>query len=95
MLPRLHMKKERMVWGRINERGCDGKCSVIYNHITNCKGVNKLLDLRNINYNSAEHDKCDWKGFAVSEVKENICITDKPKRWDILLFKVALKRPRN
>ena len=91
MLPRLHWKTERIVWERINEQGCGGKGSVIYNHITNYKGVNYLLDLWNIYYNSAERDKCGTKSFSVTRVKENICITDKPRRWDILLFKIGLK----
>ena len=90
MLPRLHWKTERIVCERINEQGCGGKGSVIYHHITNYKGVNYLLDLRNNNYDSAERDKCGTKSFGVTKVKENICITDKTRRWDILLFKIGL-----
>ena len=46
---------------------------MIYNHITNCKGVNYLVDLLN-NGNNAENEKCDRKNFGAIIVKENIFI---------------------
>ena len=64
---------------------------MIYNHITNSKGVNYLVDLSNINNNIAEREKFDRKTFSVNIVKENTCIYDRAGQWDILLFKEALK----
>ena len=84
-------KTERTLWERINEHGYRDKDSVIYNHITNCKGVSYLVDLLNINNDSAEPEKFDRKTFSVNIVKENTCIIDKARLWDILLFKEVLK----
>ena len=64
---------------------------MIYNHITNCKGVSYLVELLNINNISVEREKIIRKIFSVNIVKENTCITDKAKQWDILFFKEALK----
>ena len=64
---------------------------MIYNHITNCKDVSYLVNLLNINNNSAEREKFDRKTFSVNIVKEETCIIDKARQWDILLFKEALK----
>ena len=64
---------------------------MIYNHITNCKGVSYLVELLNINNISVEREKIVRKIFRVNIVKENTCITDKAKQWDILFFKEALK----
>ena len=50
-----------------------------------------LVDLLNINNNSAECEKFDRKIFTVNIVKENTCIIDKARQWDILLFKEVLK----
>ena len=50
-----------------------------------------LVDLLNINDNSAERESVDRKIFSVNIVKESTCIMDKPRQWDILLFKEALK----
>ena len=36
-------KKGRTLWKRINEHGYRDRDSVIYNHITNCKGVSYLI----------------------------------------------------
>ena len=52
-------KTERALLERINEPGYRDKYSVIYNHITNCKGVSYLVDLLNINNNSTERKKFD------------------------------------
>ena len=41
-------KTETTLWERINEHGYRDKDSVIYNHITNYKGVSYLVDLLNI-----------------------------------------------
>ena len=50
-----------------------------------------LVELLNINNNSAEREKFDRKTFSVNIVKESTCIIDKARQWDILLFKEALK----
>ena len=42
-------------------KGQRDKDSVIYNHITNCKGVSYLVDLLNITNNSAEREKLTGK----------------------------------
>ena len=60
-----------MINERINEHGYRDKDSVIYNHSTNCKGVNYFVDLLRININSTEHGKLDRKIFGVNIVKEN------------------------
>ena len=73
-------KTKRTLWERINEHGYRDKDNVIYNHITNCKGVSYLLDLLNINNNSAEHEKIDKKTFSINVVEENTCITDKARQ---------------
>ena len=90
MSPRLYWKTERTLWERINEPGYCNKENVIYNHITNCKGVSYLVDLLNINKNSTEREKIDRKTFSVNIVKENTCIIDKARQGNILLFKEAL-----
>ena len=75
---------------------------MIYNHITNFKGVNYLKDLLNISINNAECGKLGRKIFGVHIVKENDnnnnnnnnnnnCIIDKARRRDNELFKEALK----
>ena len=64
---------------------------MIYNHITNCKGVSYLVELLNINNISVEREKIVRKIFSVNIVKENTSITDKAKQWDILFFKEVLK----
>ena len=79
------------LWERIYEHGYRDKDSMIYNHITNCKGVSYLVELLNINNISVEREKIVRKIFSVNIVKENTCITDKAKQWDILFFKEALK----
>ena len=66
--------------GKINEHGFRGKDSVIYKQITNCKGVSYLVDLLNINNNSAEREKFGRKTFTVNIVKENTCIVDKARQ---------------
>ena len=54
-------KTERTLCECINEHGYREKDSMINNHITNCKGVSylTLVDLLNINNNSAERGKID------------------------------------
>ena len=49
------------------------------------------MDLLNINNNSVEREKFDRKTFCVNAVKENTCIIDKARQWDILIFKEGLK----
>ena len=84
-------KTEKTLWERINEHGYRNKNSVIYNHIINCEGMSYLVDLLNINNNSAERQIFDTKTFGVNIVKQNTCIIDKARQRDILLFKEALK----
>ena len=60
-------------------------------HIANSKGVSYLVDLLNINNNSVERKKFDKKTFSLNIVKENTCIINKARQWNILLFKGALK----
>ena len=84
-------KTERTLWERINEHGYRDNDSVTYDHVTNCKVVSYLVDLLNINNNSAERETFDRKTFSVNIAKENTCIIDKARQWDILLFKEALK----
>ena len=84
-------KTERTLWERINEHGYCDKNSVIYNHITNCKGASYLVDLLNINNDSAEREKLDRKTFSVNIVNENTCIIDKTRQWGILIFEEVLK----
>ena len=62
-----------------------------YKHFVNCKGVNYLVDILDINNHSEEHKKSERKSFGVNLVRKNICIIHKAKRWEILLFKEALK----
>ena len=54
-------------------------------------GVSYLADLSKINNNSAEREKFDTKTFSVNIVKENTCINNKARQWNILLFREALK----
>ena len=58
-------KKKRKLWRRINKHGYHIKDSMINKHITNCKGVNHLVDLVNFNYNSVECEKFDRKSFGI------------------------------
>ena len=44
----------------------------------------------NIDQVQRERDKFDKKVYSVTTVKENISVSDKTRRWDILLFKEAL-----
>ena len=96
-------KTERTIWERINEHGCHDRDSVIYKHITNCKGVSYLADLWNIDNKSAEREKCGRKTFRVNIVKENTCIIDKARqvkeKWrlkkNVQHLIVVSKRPRN
>ena len=53
--------------------------------------MNYLLDLLNINNNSAENENFDRKTFGIIIVKENICAIDKARWWDILFLKETLK----
>ena len=50
-----------------------------------------LVDLSKIINNSAERIKSDRKTFSVNVVKENTCIIDKARQWEILIFKEPLK----
>ena len=50
-------KTERTLQERINEHGYRDKDGKIYSLISNCKGVNYLVDLLNINDNGAEPQK--------------------------------------
>ena len=43
------------------------------------------------NNDNAKPEKFDRKTFSVNKVKENTCIIDKTRQWDILLFKEAMK----
>ena len=84
---RLYWKNRDKHFGK----GQREKDSVIYNHFTYCKGMGYLVDLLNINNNSAEREKIDRKTFSVNIVKENTCIIDEARQWDIFLFEEALK----
>ena len=91
MSPRLHRKTRDSSLGKDKEHGYRDKDSVIYNHIINCKGVDCIVCLSNINNNRTEREKLDRKIFGVNIFKEKTSIIDKARRWDILLFKEVLK----
>ena len=84
-------KTERTFMERINEHAYKDKKSVVYNHITNCDGVKDLVDLLNIQHTQKERDSFNKKVFSIETVKNNINIIDRARRWDILLFKEALR----
>lgn len=77
MSPQLHWENRETLWEMINEHGYCSKDSMIYNPFSNCKGMNYLVDLLNINNNSAEHKIFHRKSFGGNTVKESTYIIDK------------------
>lgn len=79
----------------IDKHGDRGRDSVIYNHITNSKSVNYLVELLKINHNCTEREQFDRKFLLQLKLRKIFALIIKPKNGTFYYLKKTRRLEKN